>query len=876
MIGEESASRLGLVSNRIQHSTERNGCRTRSLALIGALLLGAPVLAQTIQTDGSGSVRVVVHDVTDLPIEGATVTLTCRDGSTAIRATNDRGEATFDRAPAGSCQGVVESIGFTSSAIDPFSPRAAARVTRQVILQVAGFVEQLEVKADNDRLEDSFTRQLTAEQLAALPEDPQELEAVLRQLAGDGADIRVNGFSGGRLPLGSRIQDVRIRDDVGAASSDGGPRVEILTTPSDGWRNNVSMNVGDPALDARNAFYGERPAGRTQEYLWQLDGPLVRDRTSLSASIDGSKSIESQMMRVAIPGGTRSNVIGQPANRIGIWTRLEHVISPSQTLRVEFTRNSAEALNQGLTEFDLPERAFSSKGSDGEFRVGHHATLRRGYVNDFRFATLWNATETLPISDARTIRVLDAFTSGGAQQQGQRLWRTLQAENEFQFTAHRHHMTFGTSIDATNYHGDERTNVAGAFTFASLDSYEAGQPATFVQRLGDPSYAFSMLRSSSFVQDDFRVRRSLMINLGLRHEFQTHLSNRVNLSPRLGASWTPSSRVRTTLRASMGVVHTPMSAGVYLQTLLLDGRRQSDIVISNPGYPDPFSVGVEQGSPPASIVRVDPQLEVPFTHRYSVELAQPIGKYFRFRGTLSRQIGDHLFRSRDVNAPIDGARPDPSVRTVTQLESTARSLTDAFQTELSVSYPPRHLWGSVRYVIGTAMNETDGPFSLPPDSFYLTDEWGPARGDARHRVSASVNTDLPGNLRLNAEFQSQSATPYNVTLGTDSNGDGIFNERPTGIARNSARGGEGTANLDVMVTWRIGLSANQSASAAASVGQNTGGDDPFRIELFARATNALNLVNPQSYSGVLTSPFFGLPTSAASARRVTLGTRVWF
>src|SRR6185503_8911932 len=255
------------------------------------------------------------------------------------------------------------SIGFTSSAIDPFSPRAAARVTRQVILQVAGFVEQLEVKADNDRLEDSFTRQLTAEQVAALPEDPQELEAVLRQLAGDGADIRVNGFSGGRLPLGSRIQDVRIRDDVGAASSDGGPRVEILTTPSDGWRNNVSMNVGDPALDARNAFYGERPAGRTQEYLWQLDGPLVRDRTSLSASIDGSKSIESQMMRVAIPGGTRSNVIGQPANRIGIWTRLEHVISPSQTLRVEFTRNSAEALNQGLTEFDLPERAFSSKGS---------------------------------------------------------------------------------------------------------------------------------------------------------------------------------------------------------------------------------------------------------------------------------------------------------------------------------------------------------------------------------------------------------------------------------------------------------------------------------------------------------------------------------
>jgi hypothetical protein len=635
------------------------------------------------------------------------------------------------------------------------------------------------------------------------------------------------------------------------------------------------MNVGDAALNARSAFYGERPAGRTQDYLWQLDGPLVRDRTSLSASIDGSKSMENQMTRVAIPGGTLSNVIGQPANRIGLWTRLDHQISPSQTLRVDFTRNSNEAGNQGLSEFDLPERAFSSTGSDGELQVGHHATLRRGYVNDFRFATLWNETETTPVSDARTIRVLDAFTSGGAQQQGKRLWRALQVENEFQVAARQHHMTFGTSIESTNYRGDEHTNLAGTFTFASLDSYEAGQPATFVQRLGDPSYAFSMLRYSSFVQDDYRVRPNLMINLGLRNEFQTHVSNRVNLSPRLGASWTPASRVRTTLRASLGVVHTPMSAGVYLQSLLVDGRRQSDIVISNPGYPDPFSGGVVETSPPASVIRLDPQLEVPFTHRYSVELAQPIGKYLRFRGTFSRQTGDHLFRSRDVNAPIDGARPDASVRTVTQLESTARSLTDAFQTELSVSYPPRHLWGSVRYVIGKAMNETDAPLSLPPDSFDVTGEWGPARGDARHRVSASVNTDLPGNLRLNAEFQSRSATPYDVTLGTDSNGDGIFNERPTGITRNSARGG-GAANVDVMVTWRIGLSPNRSVSAGASVPQKKGGDDPFRIELFARATNALNFVNPQSYSGVLTSPFFGLPTSAAAARRVTLGTRVWF
>jgi hypothetical protein len=49
-----------------------------------------------------------------------------------------------------------------------------------------------------------------------------------------------------------------------------------------------------------------------------------------------------------------------------------------------------------------------------------------------------------------------------------------------------------------------------------------------------------------------------------------------------------------------------------------------------------------------------------------------------------------------------------------------------------------------------------------------------------------------------------------------------------------------------------------------------------RLEIFARATNVLNAVNPQRFGGVLTSPFFGLPTSAAAARRVNTGIRLMF
>ena len=317
----------------------------------------------------------------------------------------------------------------------------------------------------------------------------------------------------------------------------------------------------------------------------------------------------------------------------------------------------SEARNQGIGEFDLPERAFTSKGSGAALNVGHHATLRGRYVNDLRFTAEWNRTEVSSARDERTIRVLDAFTSGGAQQRGGYRSRTFEIENELEFTVRRlHQITAGLSVAGSDYQGDEDSNAFGTYTFASLAAFEAGQPTTFTQRVGDPTYQYSMYRSGWFVQDDYRVRRNLMINLGLRHDFQSHVQDWVNFSPRMGVSWTPSSKARTVLRASVGIFHSQLDEGTYRQTLLVNGRRQWDLVISSPGYPNPFAAGVTEAATPPSIIRARADLEMPVNRRYSFGVDQPIGKFFRFRGTVSRQTGENLFRSRNANAPVDGVR----------------------------------------------------------------------------------------------------------------------------------------------------------------------------------------------------------------------------
>jgi hypothetical protein len=48
------------------------------------------------------------------------------------------------------------------------------------------------------------------------------------------------------------------------------------------------------------------------------------------------------------------------------------------------------------------------------------------------------------------------------------------------------------------------------------------------------------------------------------------------------------------------------------------------------------------------------------------------------------------------------------------------------------------------------------------------------------------------------------------------------------------------------------------------------------VELWVQAYNALNRTNAINVSGVMTSPFFGRPTSSAPPRRLELGARVGF
>jgi hypothetical protein len=842
---------------------------------------------------------VTVRDATDLPIADATVAVT-RTGQAsgqpsagapasleplpAVEATTGAdGRAVVEGLRPGVYRLVVTAAGFTNADVAGLSIRSGARLNRDVRLEIAGFAEQLDVAPPAEDLQvlDAFTTELSPEQIAALPEDPEELALILQQMVGGDAEIRVDGFAGA-LPPGVRIEDIRIRwDGGGAGSRGGGPRIEIRTRPGgDRWRSNANLSLRDERLNARNAFASERPSGQTRQYSWSANGPVVRNRTGLSVSINGSESLEQQVVRAALPGGAvASNLVDQPATRIGVTARLDHALNDAQTVSVEFRRGVSEAENQGIGELDLPERAYERQGDDGRLRVSHR-TVERAFVNSFRAQVAWDGVESQPASFAPAVRVLDANTSGGAQVQGGRQTREFEVENELEFTVRRlHQITAGLTVSGVHEQGDEWRNATGTFTFPSLEAFEAGRPTTFTQRLGDPTFAYSQHQFAWHVQDDYRVRRNLVLNLGLRHDWQTGLDDWANLAPRVGLNWTPFAGRRTTVRASYGVYYSFLSTSLYEQTLLVDGARQSDLVIADPAWPDPSAGGVLQASRPPGIIRARSDLVMPSVRQIQFGVNQPLASWARLRTTYTRRTGQDQFRSRDVNAPVGGVRPDPAFRNITELESTARSLRHAFEVELSLTHDPRRIRSEIAYEWRRVRDETDGALTLPPDSLDLSGEWGRSRQDIPHRLDISASGQLPAGFRVNTAFRVQSGSPYTITTGLDGNGDGSDNERPAGVGRNTARGSV-TKNLDLTLTWGLGIGQRTPADGSQPAGRGgrggRGSDNVFRVEVYARATNVLNLVNPQRFSGVMTSPFFGMATSAAAARRVVIGTRLSF
>src|SRR6185436_20179492 len=533
----------------------------------------------------------------------------------------------------------------------------------------------------------AFGSTLTREEINALSDDRTVMAQQLQDMAGGNAIIKVNSFVGAPLPPKSQIKAIHIVRDTFAAENHSAEadEIDIITQPGIGPLEVGMQSRGrDGAWSGRSPFTPTKGPELSQTYEGNIGGTIVRNKSSFALDATSRRAYDSPNINAATQTGTISQALNlrRPNNNVGLDGLVDYALTPDQVLRFGFEVDDTTRANLGVGAYDLSERAYSSTSKDRSFRMQHTGPLGRRFFLATRASMNWVDSESHSTFEAQTIRVTDAFTSGGAQVTGGRHARNLEFASDLDYVRGLHSLRTGLLLNVGHYRSNDQANYLGTFVFTSLAAFNAGLPATFTQRIGDPVIAYWNLQAGVYIQDDFRVRKGLTLSFGARYEAQTHLGDYNNIDPRAGITWAPFKSGRTTLRSSVGLFHNWLNAGTYEQTLRVDGVRQRDLTIINPTYPDPGFGGTVSTS---SRFLLGDDLVMARTFRISAGVDQTLSPHLRVSALYSRTRFSSVLRGLNQNAPVAGVRPNPAFANVIAVQADAEAHNDQLQTGVTVN-----------------------------------------------------------------------------------------------------------------------------------------------------------------------------------------------
>ena len=376
--------------------------RPLTIFLLPAVLIVSSAMAQT----GTGTLRGTMTDDSGGVIPAANVTLIGK-GVTKTAQTQVDGSYVFQGLAPGPYTVKVAFPGFApvskpvnitagSNLVVPIQLVLAAE--KQEITVAEQSTTALSVEPDNN----ATALVLRGEDLAALPDDPDDLSDALQALAGPGAgpnggSIYIDGFSGGQLPPKESIREIRINQNPFSAEYDklGFGRIEILTKPgSDKIRGSLGFNDSDGIFNSRNPFSTNKPDFSSRMFSGNIGGPLGK-RASYFFDFNRRQITDNALVDAVYvdPDSLLQTRIQQsvvtPNTRTSIGPRLDYQLSTNNTLvaRFEYGWNSRE--NQGIGHYFLPppyaQTAYNSTGNNQNLMLTETWIVNPKIVNETRF-----------------------------------------------------------------------------------------------------------------------------------------------------------------------------------------------------------------------------------------------------------------------------------------------------------------------------------------------------------------------------------------------------------------------------------------------------------------------------------------------------------
>lgn len=817
-----------------------------------------------------------VLDPSGAAIPNARVTL--RDGTGKVLATaiaDDVGSFQLPRPASGKYILTASHPGFRDSQVS-ITVSVNKPSTIRVVLAIATAKDEVTVSAEGNQVTTEVannrnTTEITQTTLDSLPVMDQDYISLLSQFVDpgtvgtSGVTLVVNGVeANGPGVTASAIQSVKINNNPYSAlfSRPGRARLEIVTkSGTDQMHGTVNFLFRDSTFDAQNAYAATKPREQRKFFEGSLTGPLGKGaKTTFLASLNYDQQDLQSVVLAETPSGTVNENVPQPMHHLFTSGRIFHDFNDANQFWVGYSYERRNTDNQGVGGVVLPEAGHHSEFQEHEANVSYTRIVSSKWVNQLRFLVGHYDSPNVSNVDAAKIVVPGSFTGGGAQANTRNTESHFDGNDTATYSNGRHELKFGIDVPDISRRGrDDFTNTLGTYTFADLADYLSGQAQTALIQRGQGHVVFLEKVIGPFIEDNIRVRPGLQVSLGLRYYWQNYFNDDSNnFAPRLGFAWAPNPKGKTVIRGGVGIFYDRTGPGPIGDLLHFNGVNLLRFLIDSPPYPV-----TSVSSYPTSVVTLSPGVIIPYTIQWSLGVERQLTKKSTLTAEWIRLWGVHLFRSVDANAPappLYAARPDANLGQDRQIQSEGHMESTAMEISYRGSIT-KHFSGQAQYRLSKSYDNTSGVNWFPANSYAPNADWSRSDLDQRHRFTLLGTISLPKEFDFGLATILHSQTPYTQTLSLDANRDGILNDRPSGVPRNSLHG-PSYANLDVRASRKFIFSTARKEKVALTIGLS--------------AFNVLNHRNDMTYVGVVGSPFFGRAVAANPPRRMQLNAELTF
>jgi hypothetical protein len=890
-----------------------------------ACLIFAPAMAlacttsTTIAPPPSPSLHGVVSASNGAVIPNAEVDLVDATGAT-IGKSQSGADGTFQvMAPrAGAYTLVVSADGFKTvqTAVNLAAPGTSAVSTQaavklaaptRIMMAVAPASTNIVVNAETsvdltstDENHDSSV--MTANDLKTLPIFDNDFVSAMGSFldsdvaATGGSGLMVDGVEANRVTVSaSAVREVQINQDPYSARYyyPGRGQMEIITkSAADAYHGEFNFYFRDSAMNAQNALAPSKPFEQRRIYEGSATGPIPHSKNSgflvsfNRAEEDLDAVVSASILPTASdPSGAFSANVPAPTRDTEFSIRASHQFGVNSAY-VQYSYEDWTGQNQGVGGQSLAAAGYNSQYREDDFTSHIDSALSATTLNQLSLVAEHTGNRNQNVAEAPRISLPGYFYSGSAQNDSFGTEYNARLSDTVTWTHGRNLVKYGIGIPHMGRRAfDDETNQLGTYTFgptlaadgvtvleSTLQNYAANLPSSYALNTGDTHFIYHQQEAGAFIQDQIKINGRFAINPGLRYDWQNFLAaRRLGFSPRISFAWVLDPDAKMIVRGGGGIYYDRFGGGPLLDLERYSNARRRSIVLSfNPAsLPPTGCVPITDcaavTAQPPNIVELQPEAKIPYQIHYGLSIERQLGEKATGAISVYSMRGIDMFRSVDINAPTPESgyteRPNSEYGRIREMQPAGFYQGDG----LDISYRGRwnkYFTGFGRYTWSHYEANTGGMWWFPQNQYDPDNEWSNSNWDRRQRVGMYAIFDQKSLLNLAAGVFANTGTPWTILTGTDPYGDGLFNARPDGVARNTETG-PGYVDLDLRWGHDFAITANKA-------------DEAPRLGFSASAYNVVNRVNGSGIDNVETSSSFGDITSVAPPRRIQLAMRFQF